>query len=1231
MNKPKNILLLENLLNAKFEKVSMARIKKITTSFDDKNIYLYSTNASNLVDGLCIAKADLNIIPEFFTDFIHLISLNLQMNKITDLSPLAGLTELQDLNLWINKISDLSPLAGLKRLQDLNLSNNKISDISPLTDLTGLQNLLFFGNEITNLSPIAGLTGLKDLHIAYNQITDISPLAGLTGLQNLYLTKNQINDILPLAGLTGLQDLSLFSNPISDISALASLTELKKIIFGHDKITDISPLSGLISLEVLEFSECPINDISPLAGLKELKSLHLDGNHISDLTPLVGVTGLKKLSINRTKVTDFSLLGKLTELQDLGLVGNNIKDISPISGLTKLKTLNFSYNQITDLSPVAGLKGLYELSSSNNPITNLSPLAGLTGLKRLSVTKTQISDLSPLACLIGLQDLNLSNGSITDISPLAGLTGLLSLWLTNNQITDISPLASLTRLQSLWLSDNKISHIEPWICDFSTMKIFWSLPGGVNPGGVILKNNPIETPPIEVIKLGNRAMQDWFEQLKKEKPLYNFEVKLMLIGEGGTGKTSLIRKLKDINSPLPEEKDTTPGIEIQKWKFPINKKLFNHLPQLEQDSILVNIWDFGGQKIYHGTHQMFFGKDTYYILVEETREHKTDFSYWFNTIEQLAGENANLHIVTNQKFGHTFKFDESGFKSRFNFIKDISDLDLSLSDDKIVKLQEDIKHALQNLSQIGQKLPASYVRVKEKLYNLKENFISFDLFREICKENELTDSDSIILISRYLHETGIITHFIYDEVLKHRVFLNSAWLVKTIYKVLDNKTIKEKKGRITGDDVKQIWNKEDLDFETGNLVRLMNNFGLMYKVRSKDEYVIPAHLPTEKPYDNWEHKDNAEMLIFKYEFGKYMPEGLMSHLIVSLHNYIENELKVWHRGLNIYRENTFAEIIETYGETNTFEIKITGSQKREMLAIIRQSFKEIIEPFKKLNYRELIPCNCVACNESDEPHFYIYENLLKRHERNIRMVQCETSYEDINVKSLLEGVFLEENKEAKLIETEKLKKFDEIDIIQTELENTDSLKIYFSYAWGDEKEQVESREDIVNKLYDSLKIDGFNVIRDKMDLGYRGLISKFMEDIGQGDLIVVVVSDKYVRSPYCMFELYEIARNSKFDKNIFAQRVLPVIVEFIDFSEPKVLKPYLAHWKSKLKDWEDLIKENINGLGKQNMERYDKTKLIQQNFGNLSDWLVDINSLNPTILSKNNFEIIKKEIVNFKK
>jgi hypothetical protein len=188
--------------------------------------------------------------------------------------------------------------------------------------------------------------------------------------------------------------------------------------------------------------------------------------------------------------------------------------------------------------------------------------------------------------------------------------------------------------------------------------------------------------------------------------------------------------------------------------------------------------------------------------------------------------------------------------------------------------------------------------------------------------------------------------------------------------------------------------------------------------------------------------------------------------------------------------------------------------------------------------------------------------------------------------------------------------------------------IYFSYAWSDSNEKETNREELVNRLYDSLLSDGFNVVRDKVDLSYKGSITEFMESIGKGEAIIVVISDKYVKSPYCMFELYEIARNSKFSKEEFTKKIYPIFIEFIDFANPAILSTYYDYWEETEKSWKDLIDKRGDKLSIEQFKKYDKTKLIHQNIGQLMDWIIDLNTLNPQLLSENNFEIIKNSLIN---
>ncbi|NIT56843.1 MAG: hypothetical protein GWN00_11600, partial [Aliifodinibius sp.] len=401
--------------------------------------------------------------------------------------------------------------------------------------------------------------------------------------------------------------------------------------------------------------------------------------------------------------------------------------------------------------------------------------------------------------------------------------------------------------------------------------------------------------------------------------------------------------------------------------------------------------------------QIFFSDKSYYVLVADTREQGTDFSYWLNTVKQLAGDDSSVLILLNKKFGHGIKFDERGFRGHFGkIIKDIIELDLQNDIAKIPDMQDTVKLHLRQLPGIGDPLPPSWVEIRNDLLDEQENFITFDRFREICAAYNITDSSVIRTLSGYFSRIGVFTHYIDDPVLVERIYLNSNWLVNTVYEVLDNKRVKEKQGRLKESDVKAIWQKKELDFEINRLTQLMHNFGLMYHIPNSKDYVVPEHLPTDQPYDVWEHDGAADILHFIYEFDKYMPKGLMSRLIVSLNRYITDHIRVWHRGFNIELKGTQAEIIETYGAANTFQIRIVGTNKVELLSIIREHFTEVLMPFKNLNYKQLVPCTCDECAIAPVPGFHDYNKLLSLREKGKTGSQCPESGEIVDISYLLQ-------------------------------------------------------------------------------------------------------------------------------------------------------------------------------------------------------------------------------------
>ena len=270
--------------------VSLVAITLLITSasaqiveIPDSNLRQAVREALALPDGTPISQQEM----------LRLRELHAEQREITDLTGLEFATNAISLYLGTNKLSDLSPLSGLEQLQHLVLTGNRIDlslDISPLVNLDDLSLLAIRRSRISDLTVLGNLTQLNGLILSQNEIRDITPLAGLVNLGWLTLVENRIADLSPLANLTQLTGLFIIGCGITDINPLANLTNLIELQLSSNQIVDISPLAGLTQLEKLVIDSNQIMDISPLANLTRLKELKIDRNRIVDFSPLLGLS-----------------------------------------------------------------------------------------------------------------------------------------------------------------------------------------------------------------------------------------------------------------------------------------------------------------------------------------------------------------------------------------------------------------------------------------------------------------------------------------------------------------------------------------------------------------------------------------------------------------------------------------------------------------------------------------------------------------------------------------------------------------------------------------------------------------------------------------------------------------------------------------------------------------------------------------------------------------------------
>lgn len=176
--------------------------------------------------------------------------------------------------------------------------------------------------------------------------------------------------------------------------------------------------------------------------------------------------------------------------------------------------------------------------------------------------------------------------------------------------------------------------------------------------------------------------------------------------------------------------------------------------------------------------------------------------------------------------------------------------------------------------------------------------------------------------------------------------------------------------------------------------------------------------------------------------------------------------------------------------------------------------------------------------------------------------------------------------------------------------------IYISHAWGGESEKI------VGKIMKKFAAEGIEITMDKKDLGYRQSINDFMLNLGAADAIIIVVSDKYLHSEYCMFELLQIYKN----KNIL-DRIFPVVLDEVSIAKSTDRLDLVKFWETQTNELENKIREldsisNIEGI----TDDLNLYKSIRNNIAHLTAILKDINTLNITLHQQSDFDELFKAV-----
>lgn len=678
-----------------------------------------------------------------------------------------------------------------------------------------------------------------------------------------------------------------------------------------------------------------------------------------------------------------------------------------------LRSLAVEECTFSDFRFLAQLPDLIELHIHHNPIRQL-PLAHLTKLRRLAVIDTDVTELPGLEKLTHLNWLSCMMSPICFPDDLRFPPLLERINLSDTAHRHLPEgLRHLKNLRFLELTDLELDTLPNWLPDladrFSTV---WTYDPDQNSqratvclSGTFVKDMKMELfdQPYEVIAAWFRDRAAQLDE-NRESPLN--ELKVVFLGDGGAGKSLTVARLLEGGAIPPDfDGEATPGISICHRNY-----------TLDGQTIQVHFWDFGGQEILHSMHRMFLTQRTLYVVLLNVREDTQDSRarYWLHNIRSFADGQPVLMVLNQMDQNPNASINESGLRSAYPALTEI--VRLSALKDTPEEFNRHFTDAL--LRQISKAdtlqsafLPA-WIRLKERLRNLEEHYITSDRYMELSEECGVEQSRKLRrALLEWFNDLGVSFCYQGSRKLEDYVILRPDWITNAIYILLYNPIPGMNNGIVPHESIFRMLSKDGerngslkrvlpgvyyRSLEVKFVLDVIRQFRLSYPVGGDHEFIPMLCVKNEKPVAQ-QYALDADTLEFRIVY-EYLPNNVIHRLMVGMNRELAME-HVWLTGA-LFRQTTSGLSAVVMSEGDTLILYVRSTDLRYPAYYYLDTLRDMIDRITgelNLTVRE----NQVVYKEGQLKEVFNYDMLVNSQRSGIPMVYSNLRKGAISIDDIL--------------------------------------------------------------------------------------------------------------------------------------------------------------------------------------------------------------------------------------